>query len=118
MRVSVSPNGKNHYDTSAPADEVLIGTLNGIVALTRTNGTWQESRRMLEGKHAESIAIEPTRGIIFAGTHNSGGLWASEDGGNSWEQRDAGIAQNDFYGLNCVQVGNEVRLYAGTEPAH
>jgi len=91
MAVSVSPNGKNLYETSAPADEVLVGTLNGIASLKRTGGTWQEARRLLEGKHAESIAIEPTRGIIFAGTHDGGGLWASEDGGNNWERRDAGI---------------------------
>ena len=30
-------------------------------------------------------------------------------------RRDTGITQGDFYGLNCVQVGNEVRLYAGTD---
>src|SRR5438309_373321 len=117
MAVSVSPNGKNHYETSGPADEVLIGTANGIVALKRSGGEWRESRRMLDGKHVGSIAIEPTRNVIFAGVHG-GGLWASEDGGQSWERRDAGIEQDDFYGLNCVQAGNEVRIYAGTEPAH
>jgi photosystem II stability/assembly factor-like uncharacterized protein len=117
MAISVSPNGKNHYETSGPADEVLVGTAQGIVALKRSGGEWRESRRMLEGKHIASIAIEPTRGVIFAGVHD-GGLWVSEDGGTSWERRDSGIESDDFYGLNCVQVGNEVRVYAGTEPAH
>jgi photosystem II stability/assembly factor-like uncharacterized protein len=117
MAISVSPNGKNHYETSGPADRVLVGTANGIVALERSDGSWRESGRMLEGKHIGSIAIEPTRGVIFAGVHE-GGLWASEDGGQTWERRDSGIGQDDFYGLNCVQVGSEVRVYAGTEPAH
>ncbi len=116
MAISVSPNGKNQYETSAPADEVLVATINGIVALARAGGVWRESRRMLEGKHVGSIAIEPTRGVIFAGTHK-GGLWASEDGGATWARRDNGIGSDDIYGLNCVQVGNEVRIYAGTEPA-
>lgn len=117
MAISVSPNGKNHYDTSAAADEVLVATLDGIVALERSGGEWRESRRMLQGKHVGSIAIEPTRGVIFAGVHK-GGLWASEDGGQSWERRDTGIESDDFYGLNCVVAGDGVRVYAGTEPAH
>src|SRR5438445_2824503 len=116
MVVSVSPNGKNQYEPSAPADEVLVGTAGGIVALKRSGSEWRESR-MLDGKHVGSIAIEPTRGVIFAGVHK-GGLWASEDGGKTWDQRDNGTESKDFYGLNCIVVGNEVRLYAGTEPAH
>jgi photosystem II stability/assembly factor-like uncharacterized protein len=117
MAVSVSPNGKNHYETSAPADTLLVATINGIVAFERAGGTWRETRRMLEDRHVGSIAIEPTRGIIFAGAHN-GGLWASEDGGRTWERRDAGIEAEEFYGLNWVRAGDELRIYAGTEPAH
>jgi hypothetical protein len=39
MAVSVSPNGKNHYETSAPADALLVATINGIVALELFAGT-------------------------------------------------------------------------------
>src|SRR5438874_1258505 len=129
MVVSVSPNGKNHYETSAPADEVLVATANGIVALERAGGTWRESHHALEGRHVGSIAVEPTRGVIFAGAHKGGpwatgddaqrgGLWASEDGGQTWERRDQGIERANIYGLNWVRAENELRLYAGTEPAH
>jgi photosystem II stability/assembly factor-like uncharacterized protein len=119
MTVSVSPNGKNFYETSGPVDEVLVATANGVVSLTRPGpgGAWRESRRMLEGKHAGSIAVEPRSGTIFVGVHK-GGLWASADGGKTWERRDSGIESDDFYGLNCVQAGDETRIYAGTEPAH
>jgi len=117
MAISVSPNGKNSYQTGGPVDEILVATLDGIAVLQRSGGEWREVRRTLEGKHAASIAIEPTRGVIFAGTHGDG-LWASEDGGQTWDRRDSGIESGDFYGLNCVQVGNQVRVYAGTEPAH
>ena len=129
MAVSLSPNGRNHYDSSGPADEVLVATANGIVSLQRSAGTWRESPRGLAGRHVGSIAIEPTRGVIFAGAHKGGpwasgdeaergGLWASEDGGQTWERRDQGIARSNIYGLNWVQAGDELRLYAGTEPAH
>ena len=119
VTVSVSPNGKNHYETSNPSNEVLVATANGIVSITRPSatGAWSESRRMLEGKHVGSIAIDPRSGAILAGVHG-GGVWASEDGGRTWESRSSGIASDDVYGLNCVEAGNEVRFYAGTEPAH
>jgi photosystem II stability/assembly factor-like uncharacterized protein len=129
MAVSLSPNGRNHYETSSSADEVLVATANGVVALQRSGAAWRESGRMLEGRHIASIAIEPTRGVIFAGAHKGGpwasgddaergGLWVSEDGGRTWERRDRGIERSNMYGLNWVQSGNELRIYAGTEPAH
>jgi len=72
---------------------------------------------MLEGKHVGSIAVEPRTGTIFAGVHK-GGVWASADGGATWERRDSGIEFDDIYGLNTVEAGSEIRVYAGTEPAH
>jgi photosystem II stability/assembly factor-like uncharacterized protein len=70
---------------------------------------------MLEGKHIGSMVVTPD-GTIFAGTHGAG-LWVSEGGGQSWERRDDGITSDNFYALNYVQAGNELRVYAGTEPA-
>ena len=119
MTVSVSPNGRNYYETATPSNEVLVATTDGIVSITRSSpgGSWGESRRMLEGKHVGSIAVEARSGAIFAGVHG-GGVWASEDGGRTWDARNSGIQSDDIYGLNCVQAGEEVRIYAGTEPAH
>jgi photosystem II stability/assembly factor-like uncharacterized protein len=117
MAVSVSPNGKNYYETPARDDEVLVATTDGMVALNRSGGEWRESRRMLDGKHIGSIVVEPRSGLIFAGAHK-GGLWASEDGGQSWDRTDSGIESDDIYAMNSVQAGDQVRLYAGTEPAH
>src|SRR5438552_803428 len=42
----------------------------------------------------------------------------SEDNGKTFEERDNGMATKDIYGVNCVQAGGELRVYAGTEPAH
>jgi photosystem II stability/assembly factor-like uncharacterized protein len=117
--VSLSPNGTNLYESPSPASEVLVATANGVVTLARLGptGGWRESGRELSGKHVGAIAVEPRSGTILAGVHE-GGLWASEDGGQTWERRDQGIGSDDIYGLNCVQAGSEVRVYAGTEPAH
>jgi len=116
--ITVSPNGRNFYDYRGPATELLVGTADGIVAFNRAalDAPWQETHRELRGKHIESLVVEPTSGMIFAGV-NRGGIWASEDGGQSWERRDDGIASDKIYALNYVQAGEELRLYAGTEPA-
>lgn len=117
MPVSVSPNGTNYYGTSAPADEVLVGTADGIVSLARSGSDWRESRRTLRGKHVGSITVEQRSGRILAGTHGDG-LWTSKDGGQSWARRGDGIESDNIYALNAVQSGDETRIYAGTEPAH
>jgi photosystem II stability/assembly factor-like uncharacterized protein len=119
MTIGVSPNGKNSYQSASASNKVLVGTANGIYVFTRSGpgGPWREAGRKLEGDHVSSILVEPTRGVIFTGTHESG-LWASEDDGETWERRDDGIPYENFYGLNCRQVGDEMRIYAGTEPAH
>ena len=117
MTVSVSPNGKNSYQNASPSNEVLVGTAKGVYSFVRSGSgaPWRETGRSLETDHISSILIEPKKGMIFAGTHESG-LWASEDGGKTWGRRDAGIPHENFYGLNCNVVGDEVRIYAGTVP--
>src|ERR1051325_3918627 len=119
VAISISPNGRNHYETESAVNTLLVATLDGIVAVARRDAKseWREAGRMLLGNHIASIAVEPRSGTIFAGVHN-GGLWASADNGQNWERRDNGIEFENIYGLNYVEAGNEVRLYAGTDPAH
>ncbi len=117
MKISVSPNGTNFYETSAAPSEILVGTADGVVEFSRTGASWQQTSHTLQGKHVGAMTIEPRSGMIFAGTHKSG-LWASDDGGAHWERRDDGIESDNIYGLNHVHAGSETRIYAGTEPAH
>ncbi|HZT07482.1 MAG TPA: hypothetical protein VFC51_10670, partial [Chloroflexota bacterium] len=116
--ITISPNGRNFYEQDSAATELLVGTADGIVVLTRSGPgeEWQEKRRELRGNHIESLVVEPTRGAILAGTGKSG-VWASDDGGQTWERRSDGIASERIFALNYVQAGDELRLYAGTEPA-
>ncbi len=117
MQICLNIGGQTQFRTDQPADEVLVGTANGVAFITRSGDRWSESRRALEGKHISALMIEPSRGTIFAGTHGAG-LYASNDGGRTWDRRDAGIASPDIYSLASAQAGGEQQVYAGTEPAH
>jgi photosystem II stability/assembly factor-like uncharacterized protein len=118
MTVCLSPNGSTAYEGTVPADEVLIGTVDGIARLRPDDrdGSWQVVDRHLQGLHISSILFEPVQGALFAGVHGEG-LYFSADGGESWEPRMAGLTAKHVYSLASTQAGSVV-LYAGTEPAH
>ena len=119
MTIALSHGGSNTYSSPERAEEVLVGTKQGIVTLKRNRGgsAWEVSRRALEGRHISSIIVEPRSGMIFAGGF-FGSVHASADGGLTWERRDAGLSHADVYCLAYVYQGDQIRIFAGTEPAH
>jgi photosystem II stability/assembly factor-like uncharacterized protein len=119
MRVCLSHGGPNVYQSDIPPTELLVATTNGLNVLERDGpaADWQLSRVALEGKHVSALLHEPTRDVLFAGTHDAG-LYASLDRGLTWQRRDQGVASENIFSLNQVRVGDQVRLYVGTEPAH
>lgn len=119
MVVCVSPNGAAVSESDKPAAEILVGTIRGIVHYEREapDLPWKEAKRTLEEVHVSSVLFEEKSGTIFAGGHGQGGLWASVDGGDSWEQRQAGIVENHIFHLAAQYRGDDVRILAGVEPA-
>jgi photosystem II stability/assembly factor-like uncharacterized protein len=114
-RMALSVGGQVFHRTPQPADELLFGSVNGVVALRREGSTWKETGRALEGLHVSSLVIDPRGGAIVAGTHN-GGVHVSQDEGRTWERRDQGFVSDQVYSLGLAEANGEVRLYAGTEP--
>ena len=119
MAVCLSHGGRNLSSSDGPDNQLLVGTLDCVVTLVRSGpqGAWQVTRRSLEGKHISALMIEPSRGRLLAGTHGDG-VYASDDGGRTWERKDTGLKSGNVYSLNYVQAAGQTRLYAGTEPAH
>jgi photosystem II stability/assembly factor-like uncharacterized protein len=120
MRVLMSIGGPTVFETSNAADEILIGTANGVVWLQRggPGAPWRATRRALEGKHVSTLTEDPATRRLFAGTHGDG-IHASADDGRTWSRRDHGIASANIYSMSVLDAGSDdVRLYAGTEPAH
>ncbi len=117
MAIALSHGGTTIYSSPSPSDEVLVGTTEGVVILGRQSSGWEVVHRSLPDAHISSIIMPPESGLIFAGVFH-GGIHASSDGGRTWERRDEGLTQEDVFSLAWVRTDDNVRLYAGTEPAH
>jgi photosystem II stability/assembly factor-like uncharacterized protein len=117
MAIALSHGGPTIYESSAPSDEVLVGTARGVVRIARRDGRWQAVETTLPDKHIGAILIEPESGLILAGAYKEGSLHASRDDGHTWESADSGLTETDIYSLEASRAGGKLRLFCGTEPA-
>ena len=116
MAIGLSHGGTTMYSSATPSQEVLVGTREGVVTLAREGSGWRVADRSLTDQHISAIIYEPESGLTFAGAFNNG-IFASSDGGKTWEQRSSGLDRRDVYSLATARVDGKVRLFAGTEPA-
>ncbi len=117
MTIALSHGGPTIFESSQPASRVLVGTARGVVTIERAGGGWRVAAQALTDKHIGAILIEPESGTIFAGAYKDGSVWASTDGGDTWQRRDNGLSETNIYSLEAATVDGHVRLYCGTEPA-
>lgn len=119
MTLGLTHGGSNVYASSGPSNELLVGTKHGVAVLERTapGASWRLAQRALPDLHISSIVFEPRSGTAFAGAFFDW-VYASADGGRTWERRSNGLSVNDVYSLACVRLNGRPRLYAGTQPAH
>ncbi len=117
MTLSLSHGGTTMFRAAAPAQEILLGTMDGVQILKKgATGQWQHDGQGLAGKHIQAIHEVPG-GSVFACAYRDG-VYASEDGGRTWSPRDSGIGIRNVYSLAHAVIEGRVRLFAGTEPAH
>jgi photosystem II stability/assembly factor-like uncharacterized protein len=119
MTVYLSISGNTVSTADTPTREILVGTVEGVVRLTREQpgAPWHEAGRSLQNQQVNALTHEPTRGLLFAGTQDAG-IHVSADDGRTWERRDRGIAEPRVWTINYTQAGGQLKLYAGVEPAH
>jgi hypothetical protein len=74
MAICLSHSGDAIYSSSAPSNELFVGTTDGVFLLARDKkgGEWRTARQSLNGYHVCSMLIEPSSGAMFAATHNGG----------------------------------------------
>ncbi len=117
MAISLSHgSGETMYASDEPSTTVLVGTIDGVVRIQRDGAGWSVIERALRDQHIHALLFEPESNTWFAGVQH-GGIFASTDGGSTWERRDAGLTEDNVYSLSKATLDGKVRLFAGTEPA-
>ncbi len=118
MPIALSHGGSNIYSSSSRSKQILVGTKQGVVVLEHLGDSqWRRVHTSLTDWFISSLIIEPESETIFAGAF-FGPVFASRDGGETWDRRSNGLTVEDVYSLASVNDKGKVRLYAGTEPAH
>ena len=119
MPIVLSHGGETIFSSGSRSNQLLVGTTKGVVFMERDRSPsgWRIVHRALEDKHIHAIIVEPESSTIFAGATEDS-VYASIDGGQTWDRRDNGLTQNDINCLASARVNGGVRVFAGTEPAH
>src|SRR5688572_4164660 len=102
MTIALSHGGRTVYRSGSRSQEVLVGTAEGIVTIERADDGWRVAAETLAGKHISAILIEPESAMIFAGSYNDG-LYASRDGGSTWDRSDHGIGETNIFSLEAAK---------------
>ena len=65
MTISLSHGGTTMFRSTAPAQKVLLGTMDGVQVIERqSDGTWKHTGKGLAGKHIQAIHEAPG-GTVF-----------------------------------------------------
>ncbi len=118
MLAILSCNGGTVTHGDGPATRLLVATLHGVRVLERegAHAPWRAGRVALADHHVSAVLFEPVSGKVFAGCHYDGGLWMSDDLGDSWEQVGNGLESRHIYTIAAQPLADHVRLWLGTEP--
>ncbi len=131
MIVCLSPGGQTTTITEYASDMLFVGTLGGIFSFTKKGDSWVLLDNLLPGKHIGALLFEPFSETVFVGIYAGAYEGAPSNGNDNcplyackdpmkgpWEKRSEGIDHQNLFALDFQKLGDRVRLYAGTEPAH
>lgn len=118
MIACLSCNGVTMTEGDEPARVLLVATVAGVHIFARqaAGSPWSLRERSLTDLHVSALLWEPGSGLLLAGAHGDGGLWASLDGGHTWSPRMQGLRSRHVYTLALQRRGDRPVLFAGTEP--
>ena len=88
---------------------LVLGTTQGCVLVTRTGGEWRVAGHGLSGQTITAVAAGPD--LVWAGTRD--GIYRSADGSQTWQDASSGLTVRHVRWMTGTPWG----IWAGTEPA-
>jgi photosystem II stability/assembly factor-like uncharacterized protein len=114
--ILLSNGGTNIQRSTAAADRILVGTVDGVALLRKSERGWAVAHRALQGVFVSGVtALED--GTLFASTRGVG-VARSEDGGLKWQWVNEGLAHHEFWSTRAGRLHGREAVFAGALPAH
>jgi hypothetical protein len=114
--ILLSNGGTNIQRSSSPSDQILVGTVDGIALLAKSDRSWTVKHRALQGCFVSAVtALED--GTLFAATRGVG-IARSEDGGISWKWINEGLSHHEFWSARAGRLMGRDVVFVGALPAH
>jgi photosystem II stability/assembly factor-like uncharacterized protein len=105
-----------------PEPVMIFAVTNGdVVRFTLDHGAASEPDTVLAGVGAGRVALDPNDpALVYVGTFDDG-LYASDDGGETWRRDEAGLGDRRVLSVAVSRAhreGGVSVVYAGTEPSN
>jgi hypothetical protein len=114
--ILLSNGGTNIQRTSKPSETILVGTVDGVALLAKTDRGWAVKHRAMQGVFVSGVTALDD-GTLFASTRGVG-MARSEDGGFKWTWINSGLAHHEFWSCRAGKLQGRDVVFAGALPAH
>jgi len=114
--ILLSNGGTNIQRSGTPSDTILIGTVDGVALLGRTDRGWAVKHRALQGVFVSGVTALDD-GTLFASTRGVG-MARSDNGGLKWTWVNDGLAHHEFWSCRAGKLQGRDAVFAGALPAH
>ncbi|MBM3529378.1 MAG: hypothetical protein FJX62_14905 [Alphaproteobacteria bacterium] len=116
LMILLSNGGTNIQHAAAPSATALVGTVDGVALLGRTERGWAVKHRALQGVFVSGVTALDD-GTLFASTRGVG-MAKSDDGGIKWNWVNGGLAHHEFWSCRAGKLQGRDVVFAGALPAH
>jgi hypothetical protein len=113
--ILLSNGGTNIQRAKAASDTIVVGTVDGVALLQKTERGWMQKHRALQGVFVSGVtALED--GTLFASTRGVG-IARSDDSGMKWAWVNDGLAHHEFWSTRAGRLQGREVVFVGALPA-
>src|SRR6187200_1085132 len=104
--ILLSNGGTNIQRAQSPSATILVGTVDGVALLAKSERGWTVKHRAMQGVFVS--------GVTALGV----GMARSNDGGFKWNWVNEGLAHHEFWSCRAGRLQGRDVVFAGALPAH